>query len=193
MGNPVEIDEVELVALRNAAKLLNTSLQGKGREQLLRAIKMDNPTLPIPELDARAPVDEAMNGIRDDMKALRDQISAEKTAREDAENRAKLANQWNEGRSKANKMGYTGESLEALEKFMEEKGVADHEVAAAAFEKLHPQATPVVSQSGRFSNDFFSRKIEESDHLNKMLFSGDFDGHLNGAIDQTLKDIRGAA
>jgi hypothetical protein len=192
----VEIDEAELVSLKNVAGLFAKTLNSKERNSMLQAVKRANPDLPIPEIDARAPIDEAMNGFRDELKATRDELAAERQARKDENDRAKLAQQWNEGRSKAQKQGYVGESLDALEKFMEEKGVADHEVAAAAFEKLHPQqAQPVVNPSGKF--DFFGMPNAD-DKIGKAIVDlrdgkTDENSFLDFSVNEVLREMRGAA
>lgn len=190
-----EIDEGELAALRNVATVFNKTMNSKQREQLLRAVKGANPDLPIPEIDARAPMDDALSGMREEFKAMREDIAKERTAREDSEARLRLATQWNEGRSKVQKSGYVGDSLEKLEKFMEDKGVADHEVAAAAFEKLHPQAQPVMNTSNKF--DFFGPRNADSavDRGIEALKKGEIgeDQFLNSSISAVLGEMRGAA
>lgn len=186
-----EIDETELVALRNNSSLLAKAMANpKAREQVLRGLKAANPDLPIPELDAKAPMMEELEGFGKTLKEMRDEMKADKEAREQEKNLAKLQTQWGEGRSKVARQGYAGESLEALEKFMEEKGVADHEVAAAAFEKMHPVSKPVEYNSGKF--DFFARKIDDNDALQKKLWNND-PSYIDDATDQVLRELRGAA
>lgn len=186
----VEIDETELVALRNNSSLLSKALANpKAREQVLRGLKAANPDLPIPELDARAPMMEELEGFGKTLKDMRDEMKADKEAREQEKSMAKLQSQWGEGRSKVAKQGYAGESLEALEKFMEEKGIADHECAAAAFEKMHPQTKPIEHNTGKF--DFFARKIDDNDALQKKLWTND-PSFVDDATDQILREIRSA-
>lgn len=187
----IELDETEVIALRNNSNLLSKALANpKAREQVLRGLKAANPDLPIPELDAREPVTEALGEMTKTLADMRKEIADDKAAREQEKSLAKMQNQWGEGRSKVAKQGYAGESLEALEKFMEEKGVADHEVAAAAFEKMHPQAKPVENNSGKF--DFFARKIDDNDALQKKLWNND-PSFVDDATTQILREMRGAA
>jgi hypothetical protein len=186
----IEIDENELVGLKNVATLFNKTLNGKGREKLLRALKEGNPDLPIPELDAKDPILEEMRKVTSSVDEIKKQIEDEKSKREEEKNLAALQSKWNEGRAKVAKQGYSGDSLTALEKFMEDNGVADHVIAAAAFEKLNPPAKPVDSVSGKF--DFFTSRADDSDKLAKKLWSND-SSYLDDAINQTLLDMRGAA
>lgn len=186
----VEIDEAELTGLKNVAALFNKTLNGKGREKLLRALKEGSPELPIPELDAKDPILEEMRKVTSSVDDLKKQIEDEKTKREEEKNLAALQTKWNDGRAKVARQGYSGDSLTALEKFMEDNGVADHVIAAAAFEKLNPTPKPVDSTSGKF--DFFTQRADDSDKLSKKLWSND-PTYLDDAISQTLRDLRGAA
>lgn len=186
----IELDETEVMALRRNSELLNKTLNSKGREQLLRALKTANPDLSVPEIDAKEPVMEALGQVTSSMAEMRKMIEDDKASRENEKRMEKFQSQWSEGRQKAAKQGYAGDSLEALEKFMEEKGVAEHEIAIPAFEKMHPPAAPVNNTSGKF--DFFARKAEDNDVLQKKLWSGD-PSYLEDAVGQTLREIRGAA
>lgn len=186
----VEIDETELVALRNNSSILAKAMANpKAREQVLRGLKAASPDLSIPELDAKAPMMDELESFGKTLKEMRDEMKADKDAREQEKSLSKLQAQWGEGRSKAAKLGYAGESLEALEKFMEDKGVADHEVAAAAFEKMHPVSKPIEHNSGKF--DFFARKIDDNDALQKKLWTND-PSFVDDATDQILREIRSA-
>lgn len=187
-----EIDEAELASLRGVAAIFNKTLGSKEREKLLRAVKGANPDLPIPELDARAPVDAEISGVKDEMKAFREEIAKDRADRKAESDRAQLTTQWNAGRSKARKLGYSGESLDELEKFMEEKGVADHEVAAAAFEKMHPKAQPVSNPTNKFNifgqpnaDDTISKSIVD-------MRDGKIDGdqQLDFSINEVLREMR---
>lgn len=187
-----EIDEAELVSLRTNNNLLAVAMANpKAREQVLRGLKTAKPDLPIPELDAKEPVLEELRNFGKSITELRDEFKADKEARSDAERMGKLQALWADGRQKASKEGYAGESLQALEKFMEENGVASHEIAIPAFERLHPAPAPVANSTGKF--DFFARKADDNDKTMKMLWDGDSDGFLNNAIGDTLKQMRGAA
>lgn len=193
MGNMVEVDEDILVALRNRSGLLDKTLSNpKTRESLLRSIKAANPELPVPEIDAAQPINDALTKMNEQFADIRKELKEEKNARETAERNALLSHEWGLGRSKANKAGYAGDSLDALEKFMEEKGVADHEVAMAAFEKLHPQAKPVVNSGNRF--DFFNKSaVKNNENLTELWKTGDENAFLGPQIDQILKEERGQA
>lgn len=192
MANMTEVDEAELVALRRNSTLLDRAMNSKAREQLLRALKVGTPDLPVPEIDAKEPVMEAIGQVNTSIAEMRKLIDDDKAAREDEKRMAKLNAQWSAGRVKAAKEGYDGDALKALEDFMQEKGIAEHEIAIPAFERMHPPSAPIISSSNKF--DFFNKpNADSSDQLMKKLWSGDSDGFLNDSINQTLKEMRGAA
>ena len=69
---------------------------------------------------------------------------------------------------------------------MKDRGIVDHEIAAAYFEKTNPTPEPVVPTSNRF--DIFTPPSKE-DALN-LLFEGQDDRFLNETINKTLADVR---
>lgn len=186
----IEIDENELAGYRNVTKALQTMLaHPEARRLVQQAQKTVNPNSVIPEIDAAKPVLDAVG-------ALRKEFEDDKKAREEAAAKAEedrkvktLKETWERGREAAKAQGYTKEGLESLEKFMEERGVADHEVAIPAFERLHPQAKPVETASNRF--DFFNARKHDGDEAMKMLLEGNDEGFLATTIPQVLADVRG--
>lgn len=186
-----EIDEAELVALRRNNTLLARALgDTKSREQVLTALKIANPDLPVPELDAKAPVIAEINGLKNELAEFRKSAEEERAARVAEKRQAELNAKWSAGQAKAKSQGYSGDGLSELEKFMEEKGIFDHDIAIPAFERLHPPATPVSPTGNRF--DFFAKQPSENGDENmKRLWAGDDEGFLQGAISDTLKQARG--
>lgn len=189
----VEIDENQLMTLQRNTQLLANALQSpKARDTLLRALKAGNPDLPIPEIDAKEPVLEELNKLREEMSAFKGEMTAAEAKREEEKQQSQLQAKWQKGRDLAQKNGYVGDGLEELEKFMEEKGVADHEIAIAAFERLHPPQKPVESTSGRFN--LFEKPSEENKLLEDYLKQGaNNEGMFEAAVDQELRKIRGMA
>jgi hypothetical protein len=186
----MEIDELQYKQLTQHQKFLADALSNpKARALLLKAQKELNPNTPIPEIDAKDAVLEEVNGVRSALEEIKKQMAEAEAKRAEAETTAKLAAQWSEGRRKASKSGYDGEALETLEKFMEEKGIADHEIAIAAFERFHPErAKPVASDANHF--DFFNRTKADEDKLHKQLWDGDIEGFTDSAVADTLKQMR---
>lgn len=184
---PVEIDETELANLRGVAGVMQKMLNNpKTRGKILEAQKVLNPDAVIPEIDSAAPLKDAMVQLHKEVQETQKMIRTDKEEREASKAREVLEGKWAEGRAAARKAGYMAEGLEKLEKFMEEKGVADHEIAIAAFEKLNPPEEPVFSSGSRF--DAFTAPSEGDDM--KLLLEGNEQQFLNKKIKETLTDIR---
>ena len=127
-----------------------------------------------------------MKAIRDELAKDRASREAEATERKTQESTRALEQRWLSGRSKARESGYTDEGLEKLEKWMEERGVADHSIAMPAFERENPPPEPIMTGGQRWN--FFD---EPKDDLSmKPLFEGNDDGFLGPAIATALRDVR---
>lgn len=186
----IEVDEVEYKSMQQVVGAVQKMLANPAaRKKVLEAQKDINPNAVIPELDATRPFQEAISRVE---KGLEDIKKSQEEARAEAEKKEKLAaltHAWEEGRVKARSAGYTKEGLESLEKFMEEKGIADFDVAMAAFEKLNPPAEQVAPAGNRF--DVFGQMREGNDTLKALLDSRGEDAHAIGKlIHQTLSEVR---
>ena len=187
----VEIEEAELANLRrvnDVAVLLGKN--PKTRAVLQAAVAEAAPDQAGSEHYLRNEFSEAIGGVA---KKLDDFLEAQKKDREErdaADARRTLENRWLEGRGKLRDAGYTQEGLEAVEKLMEERGIADHEAARALHERLNPPAEPAVT--GGSSWNFFDRSAEAAnDAAFKALMSGDDEQFLATAIPAALKEARG--
>ena len=187
----VEIDESELEAHKKVTASLNALLSNpKTRRKVLEAQKELNPGLVIPELDAAEPFNAALSEITNAVKSLADSVTADREKAAERERLQELNGKWNQGRNKLLKSGYTDEGLAAVEKFMEERGVADHEVGAAAFEKLHPPQEDIRPVGGN-RYDIFSVEDRSSEQMKALMENPNDELSLNGLINDTLKSIRG--
>ena len=187
----VEIDEneyAELQRVANVAKLIGGNPQA--RELLQNAVAIAAPDQAGPEIRIRKEVTERVGGIE---KKLDDWMAAQATAAEERkaeEARLALENRWAESRGKARAAGYTEEGLNELEAFMEKNGVADHELAIPAFERLHPPPEPVVSGGSRWN--FFDQATPNGDAvLKNFMDTGNDEAFLAAMVPQALKDVRG--
>jgi hypothetical protein len=188
----VEVDDRELAEYQKLTGFLRAGLSNpKTRRKILEVQRALNPDAAIPELDAAAPVQDELAEVRKTLAEMNKSLADDKAEREQAKRLAALQRDWDKGRAKLRKQGYVDEGIAAVEAFMEEKGVADHEVGAAAFERLHPATEPVNPISGnRF--DIFGAKAAEGDANLKALFANPDDrGALNGLIAESLKAVRG--
>lgn len=186
----VEIDENQLAGLQKTAQIVQQMLSHpKARPLLQQAEKAFNPNLAIPEIDAQAPIlseiEKVNKRLDEQEKAARER--EEKAAKESAERT--LRDTWGKGRGKLKSTGYTDEGIDKIEKLMEERGIADHDAAAALYDRLNPPAEPVASVQHRF-NPFESRGDDEAKAM-KMLLEGNEEGFLGSMIPQALADVRG--
>ena len=187
----VEIEEAELANLRRVNDV--AVLLGKNprtRAVLQAAVAEAAPDQAGSEHYLRNEFSEAIGGVS---KKIDDFLEAQKKDREEreaADARRALESRWLDGRGKLRDAGYTQEGLEAVEKLMEERGIADHEAARALHERLNPPAEPAVT--GGSSWNFFDRSAEAAnDAAFKALMSGDDETFLSTAIPAALKEARG--
>ena len=187
----VEIEDSELASYKQVTGVMQRMLNNpKTRRQILEAQKTLDPNLVIPELDAATPVLEEVKSLRELLAADKAEREVEKAEREKTERMAKLQSQWDSGRARLRQQGYQEEGIQAVEKFMEDKGIADHEVGAAAFERMHPPVEPVIpTGSNRF--DWLGAKDDSSEHMKALFNDPDNDQALNSIINDTLKQVRG--
>lgn len=193
MAQTFEVDETQYAALAKLPeyKAVFDSVTAmmanpKARRKILEARKEFDPNAVIPELDAAAPVNEAVTKLTDEMAGLRKELAEEKTARSEAERIAKLNTQWEKGRAKLRDAGWEDEGINKIEELMEKEGIANHEAGAAYFEKLNPPPAPVSPTNARVT--IFD--APSSDEAMKMLHEGNEEGFLNQTINKTLADIR---
>ncbi len=187
----VEVDQSELEAHRQLTGVITDILRNpKTRGDLLKLQKTVRPDVPIPELDAAAPVLEIVQQMQNELKAAKEEREAEKAEREKERRMQDLQSRWDRGRQGLKSSGYTEEGIQAVEKFMEEKGLVDHEIGAAAFERLMPAPDPIRSVGGnRF--DMFQTDAQSDAHLKALMADPENDSALNALINDTLRAARG--
>ena len=185
----VEIDETELANLRGIQQVLGkVENHPEARALAQKAIALAAPERAGPEVKIRSEFDERFAKLTETVTGFIEDTKKEREENQSAAARRALEQKWMDGRSKARAAGYTtDEGLNALEKFMEDRGVADHEVAMAAFEKINPPAQPLITGGNRW--DFFA-PAEQAPDL-KPLFEGREDDFLGPQIQRALAEVRG--
>lgn len=135
----VEIEAGELEQLQNAYRLLQ-GMQGDARTRrpLLQMIKTLAPGVPIPELDAAAPVLSEVEATRKAVADMRAEVEQDRAAMKAAEIERSVTATIERERQKLADAGYGDEEIKAVEELMEKRGIADYEAASALFEKLNP-------------------------------------------------------
>lgn len=186
---PIEIDETELANLRRVAGIADIiSKHPKARAMMQEAVKLAAPDQVGPETILRSEFSEGLAAIREELKADREAREKAAKDRDEAESLAKLQTRWAGGQAKARNAGYTAEGIEQLEKFMEERGIADHELAMLAYEKANPPPEPVVT--GNQAWNFLGNTAEPPADI-KALLDGNEEGFLATAIPQAIASVRG--
>jgi hypothetical protein len=186
----IEVDENEYAGMRNVTAAISKMLaHPEARRLVQQAQKTISPNTVIPEIDAAAPVLARIEALQKELDDERKARSEKETKAEEDKRLNDLRSRWDKGRQEAAQAGYTKDGLEALEKFMEERGIADHDIAIPAFEKINPPAVPIQSSPNRF--DIFNPATRENDSALKMLFEGNDEGFLGTVIPQTLREMRG--
>lgn len=185
----IEIDEADLAQFQVVRDFVSKGLANPKTRKLLKAAERElYPDRAVPEEDAKAEVMGAVDELRKELAEERQAREKDRTERTEAENKAALARQWQAGQKAARDSGYTDEGLAALEKFMEERGVFDHELAIPAFERLHPPPEPTTVGNGSNWNLFDTPK--DSPDI-QALMEGRDEEFLAKTIPSVLKEIRG--
>ena len=165
----------------------------EGKKLLQKAHKLIDPTAVTPELDE----DEKTAKLRDEYQKKLDEIEAKIKAdndkRESDANLAKLNNAFEAGRKALYDQRYTKDGVEAVEKFMTERGINDHLVAAAYLEKQNPPQEIMSPRAFGGFNFIEQPKDGEDKFLKALLKSkGENDGAvLNAAVD-AVGELRNA-
>lgn len=213
---PVEIDETELQQLRSyekVAKGLNSD--ARTREAYLTLIKTIAPNAPIPEIDAKrwgmqemqkrdeklAALEKELADSKTKLTAfeqagtkladIEKQLNEDKAAREkDAQDR-KLTAHIDKGRQYLRDKQYTEDGITAVEKMMQERGLADYEAAEALFAKMQPPAEVAIPGASQRSWDLFAPE-ETAEESQKLLLANP-KRWVAGEVPKILADIRGQA
>jgi len=137
----VEISSADLALYKKAVGLLNqlTSDKASGL-QVQRKLKELDPSLNLPGIDVGdavvAPIREELSATQAQLKALQDERAAEKEAAQNA----KMEKQIRDSIGRAQeKYKLTPEATDNLIKFMNEKNIADAEIAAPAYMETLPK------------------------------------------------------
>lgn len=187
----IEVSEEEMAAWPEMKHVYGVAkriaAEPTARELMQEAVLRAAPDAAGPEARIRQENKERESKLERKFDEFLASQNEEKRMREAAEAKRNLESEWLNGRSSARKAGYDGESLQNLEKFMEERNIADHDVAIAYFERLNPPPPPTMSSGSRWN--LFEPAKDGPDM--KLLFDGNDEGFLDQAIPAALKAARG--
>ena len=167
----VELDEVELQRLQKQDRTVHTLMANpKSKRKILEAYKEHDPNARIPELEmeeaARAPV----NALEKTVTELRNELAADKKARDDEKRLSALTNTVEGGIAKLRRAGWTDDGLTEVRKLMDERGILDPEIAAAYYEKQHPPQNP-ANPSGVGGWNFMDAPAEDDTYVKAITAS----------------------
>lgn len=187
----IEVSEEQFLAGQQVSNFVKAALGNpKSRKLLQEAQKIVDPTAVVPK-DYQDEVLEEVAKERQARLDLEAKIQKDKEDREAAERLRTFQDTWLKGKERLSSQGYTAEAITEIEKLAQEKGVADLDIAAAYFDRLHPPAEPVQT-SGAGSWDLFQPTKEEKGFVAKMLEShGTDEQALRQEINDALAEARG--
>jgi len=191
----VQIEEAELLQQRGVIEQINKMLgHPEARKKVLEARKITDPSVVIPELDAAAPLNSALDEMRKELKAEREERAKQEAAREERERLAEFNAGLDRQRATLRSAGWTDEGLAEIQKHAQERGIPDLEVAAAHYEKLHPPAEPVSPNgSGSWGFDVQNPGTEDTFMTAMVNSKGDNEAALDREIRAALAETRGQA
>lgn len=195
-GKVIEVDETAFLASQNVVKTVQAMLGNpKSRKMLQQAQKVVMPDVPIPELDAAAPINEAVEAVRNEFQTYVKE-ERERRQKEDEDRRLDgLRTRYESGRAKLRSQGYLDDAIEKIEALMLEKGIVDHEDAQIIFERRNPPPAPPVQPSSggwNFFDQSSSGQAENDEYVKSLMATrGQDEGALHRMTQAALSEVRG--
>ncbi len=183
----VEVDEAQLASAQNVVRTVAEIMKDpKRRTRLLELQKEAIPDVPIPEIDARKPIEAALNGMTKKFEEMQTEMQADREKRTNDVKLAEFQAKYDKGRSLLRSRGYNDEGVTSIEKLMTDRGIADHEDGLVIYERLHPPQEPV--KSAGLSNFLAHARMDDSDELTKQLIASH--GDDNFVLDRMIENIK---
>lgn len=187
-----EIDETRLGNLNTIAQIADGLLKNpKTRKAYLTQVKEAFPNMPIPEIDAAAPLNQEVASIREEfvkeLKAIREERENEKKDRQlDG-----IRSQYNKGKQTLLDLGYTPEGIADVEKFMETNNILDFDIARKAYEFDNPRPAPARPSRGNYFDLMDQKSAGGDDYIKKLFETGGQDESvLDAQISTVLTEAR---
>ncbi len=177
------VDESELLGMANIVRATREIMaHPQARKMLLNAQKIVSPNAVIPEIDAAAPVHAAIEEIRAELAAARQEREEESNAKKlDA-----FKQQWEEQRQTL-LARYDAATVEAIQQHAEAEGIPSLRVAAADWEK---HVAPARESGNPFAVDIFNPS-QDADEIKRLMETrGDDERAVNTMIGKALADAR---
>ncbi len=189
----VEVDEEQLrrdsTLRQTIAKILGDP---KAKRLMEQAHKMVDKEAVTPALDADQHIEQATAKTREELDALRKEISDDKAKREQETRLNALNKSVEDGISRLRQQGWTDEGITAVRKLMEDKGIVDPEIAAAYHEKTNPPPSPVNPNGQGGPWNFIEAAVDGDADWKKLIETkGESDTLVDKMARDALSDARG--
>lgn len=192
---PVEIDETRLGNLQTVATIADALLKNpKTRKQYLSAVKEAYPQIPIPEIDAAAPVLSQVSDLEKKMDAFIETVKKERD--EDKTDRARrgIDRKVEEGRALLRSRMYTEEGIQKIEEMMATEGIADYNNAIKIHEFDNPP--PAIGRPSRGNMFDIQEQKTGDDYIKKLFETGGkdesvVDAHISTVLSEARQGLGG--
>lgn len=152
------LDEDAIKGLATLAKGL--AEDPKTRRAFQALLKTQNPSLPIPELDAETRAAAQIKPLQDELAALRKE-QAEKRGVDGLQAR----------RAKLREAGHSDEEITSIEKLMVDKQIPSHDTAAEHFRMSQKLATPTPSILRQNTLPVAGKDVKEAGGIRKWAIT----------------------
>lgn len=188
---PIEIDENEYKQLQQIRGIAAAMQKNPRAARLLeQAYKTVDPNARTPLADQDATVNAPFEALQKEISDLKAANAAKDEENERNRKLLSIQNSIDAGMTKLRRAGWQDEGLDGLRKFMEEKGVIDVEVAAAAFERLHPPAE-IARPSGSGAWNFIESVGDGEADLKKLIETkGEYNPLVDKMAHEALQGVR---
>ena len=192
MPKTVEVDETQFLAQNSVVDLVNKILKNPdARKAFHDAAKKVDPSMSIPEVDAKNEVLGEVEKVRAEFNDFKKAVTDKEAAAEAAARTNAFAASWENQKNSLRQEGWMDEGIAAVEKLAQDRGIVDLEAAALLHQKLNPPPAPVTTAGFGFSL-FEAPDTQNSEAMKKLMDShGDDEGALNTMVRAALNDVRG--
>ena len=189
----IEVDEEQFnIGQRTLATMRKIAANPKNARALEAMHKEIDPNVATPLADADKLSSDRVDALQKQLDEMRK--AADEKSKKDDEERAQglLKSKWDTGRQKLIDQGFSPAAVDKIEKdIMEPKGIVDHEIAAAYWEKQNPPPPPAMP-GGVGAWNFLEIPPEDKDSDIKRLIDsrGNSDVVTEKMAREALNDFR---
>lgn len=174
----IEVEEADYNAAAGVTAVVQRMMSNPAaRKLILQARKTVDPNVNIPEIDAAAPINAAVDDVRGELNKLRAELAAKDQAAEEERTLARFNAKWEGQASQLRASGWRQAGIDAVKTFAEENGIADLSIAADAWQARNP--APAPSTSGGNFGLFGNRDDADDTYVMDLMKSGSPGGNVD--------------